>query len=161
MTERLTAQNEQCRNPFVSIYHISPISALSMVPISLAVDLNPFLDSRFTHDPKLFIESFLLILFGGLIAFVLLLVEVKLVNLTSSLTLGVLGQMKELVQISLAIVVFKDNLTNLNLVGLILSVVFVGTYKWIRRGELREALLAESVPSIKEQAQVMFNLIIF
>ena len=156
LTERLATANEQCRDPFVSVFHFSPISAATIVPISLATDLVPFLSSDFFTNTATLAETLVLISVGGVIAFVLLLVEVKLVGLTSSLTLGVLGQLKELTQITLAVVVFGDHLSSLNLTGLVLSFVFVGVYKWIRRNEMREVLLASEAPSATEHERVRY-----
>jgi solute carrier family 35 protein C2 len=154
LTERLATANEQCRDPFVSVFHFSPISAATLVPICLATDLVPFLSSKFAMNTATLVETLVLIACGGIIAFILLVVEVKLVGLTSSLTLGVLGQLKELTQITLAIVVFGDQLSPLNITGLVLSFVFVGVYKWIRRNEMREMLLASEAPTAVEHERV-------
>lgn len=156
MTERLVGMNEQCKDPFVTIFHFSPISALLVTPFALFVELGDFVASPFASNSSLFWEGFVFITVGGAIAFVMLFVEVKIVNLTSSLTIGVLGQLKELTQITLAVVVFGDKLSFINTCGVVASFVFVAVYKWIRRSEMKETLTAESI-SQKEKQQVLMQ----
>lgn len=57
-------------------------------------------DFSFEH-PGLLVEAGFLLLCGGLISFLLIGVEVYLLQLTTSLTMGILGQLKEIVQIAL------------------------------------------------------------
>jgi solute carrier family 35 protein C2 len=156
MTEKLVTVDEQCKDPFVTIFHFSPISALLAAPVAMFFELGDFMSSPFMTHSGLFWEAFMFISVGGAIAFVMLFVEVKIVNLTSSLTIGVLGQLKELTQITLAVVVFGDKLSFINTCGVVASFLFVGVYKWIRRSEMKEVLLAESmVASQKEKQQVV------
>jgi solute carrier family 35 protein C2 len=143
VTERLVKYNEQCKNPFVCLHHIAPVSAIFMVPIGLGIDFVPFLDSEFAQDHDISLWTFAIISIGGVMAFALILVEVKLVQLTSSLTMGVLGQLKELLQIILAIVIFKDEVSPINAMGLGLALACVGVYKWIKRTEYLEVMAKE------------------
>jgi solute carrier family 35 protein C2 len=140
VTERLVKSNEQCKNPFVCLYHIAPVSAGFMVPVGLSMDLLPFVNSRFAQEPELALNTAIIVLLGGLMAFALILVEVKLVQLTSSLTMGVLGQLKELLQIMLAVAIFKDEISPLNALGLGIALTGVGLYKWAKRTELVDSL---------------------
>lgn len=154
LTERLVRHNEQCKSPFVCLHHIAPVSALFMVPVGLGLDLYPFLQSDFAQDPETALSTFAIITAGGFMAFLLILVEVHLVQLTSSLTMGVLGQLKELLQILLAIVIFKDHVSTLNAVGLIVALFCVGVYKWIKRAENLELLKDHPLPLIIDSPHV-------
>lgn len=142
-TERLVRSNEQCKSPFVCLHHIAPVSATFMLPVGLVVDGVPFLNSQFAHDNNLAMLSFGILTCGGIMAFALILVEVKLVQLTSSVTMGVLGQLKELLQIIVAIIIFKDQVSSMNAMGLALALLMVGVYKWIKRGENLENFKAQ------------------
>ena len=148
VTERLVKSNEQCKSPFVCLYHISPVSAMFMIPVGLGIDFVPFANSHFAQDPKLLLSTFGILTISGVMAFSLILVEVKLVQLTSSLTMGVLGQLKELLQIILAIIIFKDQVSTLNSIGLGLALICVGVYKMIKRGENLE-FLAQITPKVE------------
>jgi solute carrier family 35, member C2 len=117
----------------LSIYYFSPYSALSILPFGL---YNLF---TFTSSDYFLLSSSLdlwitltLILVGGLIAFYLILTEVYLVQITSSLTLGVLGQIKEMVQIVLSIIVFHDAISWMNGFGVVIAVIGVWWYKSIK-----------------------------
>jgi solute carrier family 35 protein C2 len=143
VTEKLIAANSQCSNPFVCLFHFAPVSALVAVPLCVGIDIVPFMESQLVHQPNLLIEASIFMLVGGLCAFCLILVEVKLVQLTSSLTMGVLGQLKELLQICAAIIVYHDHVSTTNAIGLIIALSCVGVYKWIKRSELKEYLKNE------------------
>lgn len=58
-------------------------------------------DSFSFDHPYHLVEAMLLLLCGGLISFLLIGVEVYLLQLTTSLSMGILGQLKEVVQITL------------------------------------------------------------
>lgn len=96
---------------FGSVYRFSPASALGVVPVACIVDLPVFIESEFFHDQAALSLAALIIVCCGFMAFLLVTVEVRIVQLTSSVTLSVLGQVKELVQIVLAIIVFGDRLS--------------------------------------------------
>ncbi len=66
---------------------------------------------------------------GGLLSFALIGVEVVLVARTSGLTLGVLGHVKELLQIGVSVLVLSETLSWVNGLGLGLAVAGVFWYK--------------------------------
>mmetsp|Transcript_20411 Transcript_20411/g.46120 ORF Transcript_20411/g.46120 Transcript_20411/m.46120 type:complete len:442 (-) Transcript_20411:141-1466(-) len=72
------------------------------------------------------------VLAGGVATFVLLLTETQLLEKTSSLTLGVLGTFKELLQIVLAILVFHDPVSFVNLLGLGLCLLGTIGYHYVK-----------------------------
>ena len=134
LVQKLMTVNEQSRNVFVSIYRFAPASALSMVPFALGVDLMPFLRSDFFQNSSdsALTTTFVLVVLGGLFAIALITTEVHLVNLTSSLTMGVLGQVKEVIQIVLSMLIFHDHVNLLNAAGIVIAVTAVGYYKRIK-----------------------------
>ena len=96
---------------FGSVYRFSPASALGVVPVACFVDLPGFIESEFFHDTSALSLAVLIVACCGIMAFLLVTVEVRIVQLTSSVTLSVVGQVKELVQIVLAMIVFGDQLS--------------------------------------------------
>ena len=87
--------------------------------------------SSFLSKKQLFKDACLLCVFGGIIACLLIVVEVKLVRLTSSLTMSVFGQIKEIIQILCAMVLFKENLTSRGALGICISIVSSFYYRYV------------------------------
>ena len=129
LTQQLMVSDEATRNVFVAIYRFSPASAISMLPFALALELRPLMTSSFGKDPLALSEAAAMTLGGGLIAFALILTEVNLVRLSSSLTMGMLGQMKEVLQIALALAIFRDELHPLNAFGIFVSLSASAFYR--------------------------------
>mmetsp|Transcript_38110 Transcript_38110/g.75340 ORF Transcript_38110/g.75340 Transcript_38110/m.75340 type:complete len:427 (-) Transcript_38110:330-1610(-) len=136
-------------SPLLLVAKIAPWSAVSTVAAALLVDgnrLHTFIAGRgashadaesgreSSSDWSMFVEGLGFVLIGGVASFFLLLAEVKLLQLTSSLTLGVLGTVKEILQILIAILVFHDNLTAVNLIGLAACITGTTLYHRAKAG---------------------------
>jgi hypothetical protein len=63
-------------------------------------------------------------------------VQVKLVKISSSLTMGLFGNLKEVVTIALSIMVFGDKVTGLDVTGLLIA---IGGAVWYRFYKQQEA----------------------
>lgn len=140
MTQKLMVDDEQSTDKFVNVYRFIPSSAVSMFVVACIVDVKPFSESEFAHDSSVGdVLTFLMFSCGGgVIAFVLVTTEVQLVSLLSSLSLGVLGQVKEVIQIVLAMVVFHDRLNLINVVGIVIAMGAIGFYKKFKIDEMKE-----------------------
>ena len=79
----------------------------------------------------------LLMMFPGCIAFLMTASEFALLQRTSVVTLSIAGIFKEVVTISAASVVFEDKLTPVNLVGLIVTLVAIIAYNYIKIMKMR------------------------
>jgi solute carrier family 35 protein C2 len=108
----------------VAIYRFAPSSALAMLPLALMLEL-PRMAQQYapTHSSSVLLEAGAITCAGGLISFLLIAVELRLLTLTSSLTLGVLGTLKEALQISLGMVIFGEHLSAKTAAGLGVSVL--------------------------------------
>ena len=85
-----------------------------------------------TSGLTMFFEVFAFVFVGGIASLLLLMAEVKLLQLTSSLTLGVFGTVKEIIQIVLAVGVFHDAVSLLNVLGLALCIGGTGAYHHLK-----------------------------
>lgn len=127
-------------NSMLSIYYFSPYSAISILPFGLYNCYTFLFSDYYENSTTLNLWITLgLIITGGIIAFYLILTEVYLVQITSSLTLGVLGQVKEMIQIILSIIVFHDSINILNGLGVIIAILGVWWYKTIKYIEVNIA----------------------
>ena len=78
----------------LALYRFSPYAFIAILPVALFIEWADFSSSPYSYNTnfKMFSELMGLVCFAGILAFMLILLEVKLVQLTSSLTLGVIGQ---------------------------------------------------------------------
>ncbi|CAM9894111.1 unnamed protein product [Scytosiphon promiscuus] len=129
LLQLLQAVEPSCKNPMLVIYYISPASAIAMVPMGL-------LDIIHLKEVPITLWSIaqvaVLVAGTGLFSFALIFAEVKLLSITSSLTMGVFGTIKEIVQIVIAVLVFSDQVTWFNLLGLGLAILGSILYKTTR-----------------------------
>ncbi len=110
-------------NPvFISIYRFSPYTLL-FVPVAIMLEGTAIYQTFNNQNLTIILEICSLSLIGGIISFCLIAVELELVKLTSSLTLAVLGQIKEVVQILLSLVIFKDTITFQSGIGIGIAIV--------------------------------------
>uniref|UniRef100_A0A7S2FM58 Sugar phosphate transporter domain-containing protein n=1 Tax=Florenciella parvula TaxID=236787 RepID=A0A7S2FM58_9STRA len=134
LIQRLMALEEMFEDPLIALYHIAPWSFITMLIMAVSIEGTHIFakENLAQFQSQATLEALVLTFIGGIMAFVLIVAEVKLVQLTSSLTLGVFGTCKELIQIMLAIIVFKDTLTVTNTIGLILAVGGTSAYHRIK-----------------------------
>ena len=99
LTQFLAQADEQFNDTIICLYSFAHWSAIFIVPVAAVMEF-PVFSSEFVTDPALFAEFWGLILFAGSVSFFLIFAEVMLVQITSSLSLGVLGQLKEILQVT-------------------------------------------------------------
>lgn len=85
-------------------------------------------------QPPMAIGALLALLVGGgVLAFLMLLCELRVVQLASGLTLSVLGVLKEVLTVGASVLLFGDTITTLKAAGLGLCVIGIGLYQRIQR----------------------------
>ena len=128
-------QHHQHR-PLEILYHISPSSALACLPVFLLFEARAMWASPFLATPFLASEVLLMLTLGGAFSFLLILAEVKLVKISSSLTMSMFGAVKEVITVALSMLAFHDAVSPLNVAGLVLA---IGGAVWYRSYKLRSA----------------------
>lgn len=108
--------------PLEILYHVSPASALSCVPVFLLLEVQSCFNSPFFKSPLVVLELICILILGGIISFLLVFAEVKLVKISSSLTMSMFGAVKEVITIAISMMVFQENVTFLNVFGLFLAI---------------------------------------
>ena len=153
-------------SPLLLVSKIAPWSAISTLIAASIIDGSRIYriaaygwdGDKITETPesgtKIILEAVGFVLVGGIASFLLLLVEVKLLQITSSLTLGVLGTIKEVLQIMLAMVVFKDKVSILNVSGIILTFLGTAGYHKLKNAPLDQSALAAQAYDPVRQADV-------
>lgn len=106
-------------NPVATLYYISPIMFILMSILSLVIE-DPFVQfssSAFFQDFQTGALTLAMAGGGGFLAFAMTVAEFKLIKNTGTVTLSVAGISKEIVVISLSMLIFGDRLTFVNLLG--------------------------------------------
>lgn len=126
-----------------TLYRFSPLSALSIIPFALALDVPRLFNSPVSQNYELLSSTVGLLVAGGLISFVLIIAEVLLLQVTSSLTMCVLGEIKEVIQITIAMILYKDHVNARNIVGIALSIVASYYYQIATMQNNAEAVIVQ------------------
>ncbi|XP_050430442.1 solute carrier family 35 member C2-like isoform X3 [Adelges cooleyi] len=118
------------KSPVDMIYFTQPWMLLSVFPIFLFLEGDDFV-TWFRHNTKIeYFQMSILILIGSFFAFGLEVSEYFVVYKTSSLTLSVVGIVKEICSLVLAVEYNGDIMTSMKLLGLALCMTGVISHVW-------------------------------
>ncbi|KAF3324513.1 putative sugar phosphate/phosphate translocator [Carex littledalei] len=124
---------------FLMHYSVSPVMAIVTAILSLAIDpWSEFSKSIFFNNPRHIIRSCILLLFGGAMAFLMVLTEYVLVSDTSAVTVTVIGIFKDAVTILVAVLFFNDPFTWLKGIGLLIITSGVGLFNWYKYQKVKK-----------------------
>jgi drug/metabolite transporter (DMT)-like permease len=99
-----------------------------------SVEMDAAVVDESTVQPQMAFGALLALLVGGgMLAFLMLLCELRVVQLASGLTLSVLGVLKEVLTVGASVILFGDTITTLKAAGLGLCVIGIGLYQRIQR----------------------------
>ena len=146
LTQILLLRNPATSNPFSGIFFLAPAMFLALfimaVPIEgfgpLAQGLGKLIEK------KGIVEGIGILLFPGVLAFLMTASEFALLQRTSVVTLSICGIFKEVVTISAAAIVFHDPLTPINISGLIVTIGSIAAYNYIKITKMREIAKTEA-----------------
>ncbi|CAM9259965.1 unnamed protein product [Choristocarpus tenellus] len=145
LVQLLQGIEPSCNDALLVLYYISPSSAILASPLSLFDIFEEGVKGLYLDDAGALVEVLGIVAALGLISFFLIFAEVKLLAITSSLTTGVFGTLKEVVQIAMGALVLKEEVSMLNILGLVIALVGTWAYKLTRsqqrvtEGDLWEA----------------------
>lgn len=134
LTQILLLRNPATSNPFSSIFYLAPIMFLSLLVIALPVEGVSAVTARLLElvSDRGILQTTGILLFPGLLAFLMTSSEFALLQRTSVVTLSICGIFKEVVTISGAGIVFHDALTVVNLSGLIVTIASIAAYNYLK-----------------------------
>ena len=162
LTQILLLRNPATSNPFSGIMFLAPVMFLALlimaIPVEgfgpLAAGLNALIEKKGA------LEGIGILLFPGVLAFLMTASEFALLQRTSVVTLSICGIFKEVVTISAAGIVFDDKLTLVNISGLIVTIGSIAAYNYIKITKMR-AIAKEEAGKSKagedEAAEPMLN----
>lgn len=135
----LIQEDSASSNVMVAIYRFTPAAALFILPLGVVMELPRFLHSHFASSLVLSTEAVGIAIGGAFLSIGLIGFEIFIVKITSSVTLGILGQFKEIMQIALSMFIFKEKMNFQTAGGLILSLIAANYYKIIKIREKTES----------------------
>lgn len=145
LTQILLLRSPATSNPFSSIFFLAPVMFLSLALIAVPVEgvfaLSKGLSALM--ETKGAFLGICILLFPGLLAFLMTASEFALLQRTSVVTLSICGIFKEVVTISAAGIVFHDPLTPINVSGLLITIVSIGAYNYIKISKMRKDAKAD------------------
>jgi len=152
LTQILLIRSPATSNPFSSIFFLAPVMFLSLAIIAIPVegfyDLGQGL-AKLVAAKGAFMTPCIL-LFPGLLAFLMTASEFALLQRTSVVTLSICGIFKEVVTIVAAGLTFGDPLTPINVSGLIVTIASIAAYNYIKITKMRRDARIEAERTQKE-----------
>ncbi|KAL9244566.1 hypothetical protein vseg_018333 [Gypsophila vaccaria] len=144
------------KNPLTFMSYVTPIMAIATLLMSLLLDpWDEFRTNVYFNSPWHVARSCLLMLFGGTLAFFMVLTEYVLISVTSAVTVTIAGVVKEAVTIIVAVFYFHDEFTWLIGVGLLTIMFGVSLFNWYKyqklqtgqsTGDTKEGSIAATAP---------------
>ncbi|XP_027340317.1 probable sugar phosphate/phosphate translocator At1g06470 isoform X1 [Abrus precatorius] len=127
------------KNPLTLMSYVTPVMAAATALLSLALDpWDEFRENKYFDNSWHIGQSCLLMLFGGTLAFFMVLTEYVLVSVTSAVTVTIAGVVKEAVTILVAVLYFHDKFTWLKGFGLFTIMVGVSLFNWYKYRKLQK-----------------------
>jgi solute carrier family 35 protein C2 len=139
LTQILLIRHPATSNPFSSIFFLAPIMFLTLFVLAMPVEQLPKVLEAFhglVADKGLF-TSLMILVFPGCLAFMMTASEFALLQRTSVVTLSICGIFKEVLTISTASIVFKDELSTINGIGLGVTILTIGVYNYWKIEKMR------------------------
>jgi solute carrier family 35, member C2 len=140
LTQILLLRHPATSNPFVTLFFLSPIMFVTLFTIALFAE-QPAAVITGLHllvSKEGTAKALLLLFIPGVLAFCMIAAEFTLLQRTSVVTLSICGIFKEVVTISAAGIIFHDELSMINIGGLLLTIACIASYNYLKVSKMRE-----------------------
>ena len=140
LTQILLLRHPATSNPFATMFFIAPIMFVTLFSVA-CISETP--SAVMTGLLLLFkehgvLKALLLLIVPGCIAFCMIASEFTLLQRTSVVTLSICGIFKEVVTIGAAGIVFHDELSAVNISGLLVTIASIACYNYLKVTKMRE-----------------------
>lgn len=154
LTQILLLRNPATSNPFSSIFFLTPVMFLALfilaLPIEGTSDLIEGLHAL-AETKGIFLGT-LIMLFPGALAFMMVAAEFALLKRTSVVTLSVCGIFKEVLTISAAGAIFGDELSPINVSGLVVTIASIAAYNYLKYLKMRSDAQKQAHEALEEES---------
>ncbi|PYH90404.1 TPT-domain-containing protein [Aspergillus ellipticus CBS 707.79] len=139
LTQILLLRHPATANPFSTLFFLTPVMFISLIVIALAIEgpadiITGFQALADARGPGF---AVFLLIFPGILAFCMISSEFALLKRSSVVTLSICGIFKEVVTISAAGVIFHDQLTVVNITGLVVTIGSIASYNYMKISKMR------------------------
>ena len=140
LTQILLLRNPATANPFSSIFFLAPVMFLSLFVLAVPVEGFSALSAGLSRlfEIKGHLLGIGILIFPGCLAFLMTSSEFALLKRTSVVTLSICGIFKEVVTITTANIIFNDPLTPINLTGLVVTILSIAGYNYMKIKKMRD-----------------------
>jgi solute carrier family 35 protein C2 len=154
LTQILLLRNPATSNPFSSIFFLTPVMFLALFLLALPIEgtANVIEGLHILADTKGILLGSLIMLFPGFLAFLMVAAEFALLKRTSVVTLSVCGIFKEVLTISAAGAVFGDELSPINVSGLVVTIASIAAYNYLKYLKMRSDAQKQAHEFLEEEA---------
>ncbi|KAF8482496.1 triose-phosphate transporter family-domain-containing protein [Russula ochroleuca] len=116
-------------HPVATIFWLAPLMGLTMAIVSAFVESwGELPGSRFLDGPGAILQTVGLLIFPGIVAFLMVLTEYSIIQRVGVVPMSIAGIAKEVATISTSALLFGDELTPLNITGVAVTVCGIGLY---------------------------------
>lgn len=155
LTQILLLRNRATSNPFSSIFFLTPVMFLALLLLALPIEgpAPVIAGTKALAAEKGAFLSIIILLFPGFLAFLMVAAEFALLQRTSVVTLSVCGIFKEVLTISAASMTFGDELSPINVSGLIVTIASIAGYNWLKYTKMSRDAKREAKEIVLEAEQ--------
>ncbi|KAK4545074.1 hypothetical protein LTR36_003625 [Oleoguttula mirabilis] len=155
LTQILLLRNPATSNPFSSIFFLTPIMFLALVVLALPIEgpANLIDGLRALAATKGALLGTAIMLFPGFLAFLMVAAEFALLKRTSVVTLSVCGIFKEVLTISAAGIVFGDELSPINISGLVVTILSIAAYNYVKYSNMQKEARQEAHEILEDDTE--------
>ncbi|QSL66632.1 hypothetical protein MERGE_001015 [Pneumocystis wakefieldiae] len=143
LVQILSIKNSVAFNPFSFIYILSPSIFFSLIILSILVE--GIKNIIYTPFWNYGVNSVIMLIFPGIVAFAMIVSEYWLIKRTSIITLSVAGICKEVITMGASAIFFKDHLDLINILGFIVTIVGIILYNIMKYYALKEESLSQKL----------------
>uniref|UniRef100_A0A7S0JD55 Sugar phosphate transporter domain-containing protein n=1 Tax=Calcidiscus leptoporus TaxID=127549 RepID=A0A7S0JD55_9EUKA len=133
-------------HPVTLLFYFSPFGVAVLAPVALYAEsgrLAAYLGARSWEQAFM---VFALASAGGVLSFALLLLELRIVRLSSGLTLSIAGIFKEVLTVACSALFLHDKLTLFNMAGFVMCLAGIGVYNHMQWSQPQGATRSQGGP---------------
>ncbi|KAJ3117691.1 Triose-phosphate Transporter [Nowakowskiella sp. JEL0407] len=139
-------------NPLATTIFLAPLMALTLLFFSVSYEglsTLPYSPHFATFND--FMRTSATILSGAVLAFLMLMSEYRLISETSVVTFSISGICKEILTITVSHFIFGDTYTSTNIFGLVVSLIGLGMYNYVRISAMHQDFLKTQQPGSEKK----------
>lgn len=138
LTQILLLRHPATANPFSTLFLLTPIMFATLIVIALSVEGPREIFNGVEKLASVYgLSTIGILVFPGILAFCMIASEFALLKRSSVVTLSICGIFKEVVTIAAAGMLYDEQLTMINILGLVVTLSSIACYNYIKIKKMR------------------------